>query len=422
MITLHEIARRKSPTYNCRSIQLSVAAFVSAFTLIFFVSGCGGSGSPGTTTLPPGLPQPPTPAAINTYTGSQSPGIATVTLNDTANTFSYTAVPSESTTVSTTTGTTASANGFLKLTSANANAAGYALEIPGRLALLRPGDSTAALVAAVPSTSCLPIGGYVTFLLSSMAEATGGNEDYGQIVASTSTNGASYTFGDQFHYIVEEVPKQQLDTVPTSFSAACATNNGVAAITVPATNAVPVSPTIWIGPSGFFVEDQTGISTTNNQEPEASLVGVPEPSASLTTSAIAVGTYLGFSSPAVNSVTTTYLVSFGASSSSTTSLAGGAFSSDDPTQTAATNITISFGAQDSSLYGYYPSVTVTEPDPNQNCKTDGGTPGYDVNQNPICTSPAIAVVSNPEGKYAIFLSEQDYALGNAFVGYFLLQQ
>ena len=410
--------------------RFSLFATSTAVACLFWIAGCSGGSSNSAVSAPPGLPTPPAVAASNAYTGTQDPGLWSLTLNDQQSTFSYQVLASGSgaSTIPAGTpvlGSTAQTNGFLTLTTGASTPAGYALEIPGRLAFLRPGDSTAALVAAVPSTTCLAINGYVTLDFISLTTNID-DVNFGQVVASTSSDGKSYTFGNQAKYHWGNLPDLVLDqnnSYPDIISGSCATSGGVAAITLPVNTQNPVSPTILLGPTGFFVEDQTGVAIAQDSlSSSASLVGLAEPLAPLSAADLAGQPYVGFSSSTLNSgVTATHLVSFGPASSPG-SLSGGAFSNDDPTLTAANNITITFGSESSTLNGFYYNATVTEPDPLLNCVLNStGKAGLDANGNPICTSPAAAVVGNPEGKYAIFVAEVDDAVGG-YVGYYLLQQ
>ena len=86
-------------------------------------------------------------------------------------------------------------------------------------------------------------------------------------------------------------------------------------------------------------------------------------------------------------------------------MTGGGYKADDVTQTPATNITIDLGAQDAQN-GLYKSVTVTVPDTYGDCvqQTYGGK---DVNGNPTCIFHGEAVIGNPNGKYAIFITVAD---------------
>ncbi len=95
---------------------------------------------------------------------------------------------------------------------------------------------------------------------------------------------------------------------------------------------------------------------------------------------------------------------------------GGDFPNDDVTQPPNSDIVINLGKQDGTIYGFYPSATVTTLDPEQNCATYLGsgnatvavTPGINAQGYITCAYPAVAVVGNPEGKYAIFLNTYNF--------------
>jgi hypothetical protein len=105
------------------------------------VSGCSGSApsliipSPS---APVGLPAPPTAGPANTYFGVQSPGMWTLTLDNTSSTFSYQPVTYPASPNAPASEAIQITHGFTALTS-NGSPAGLALEVTGRFAILRPG-------------------------------------------------------------------------------------------------------------------------------------------------------------------------------------------------------------------------------------------------------------------------------------------
>jgi hypothetical protein len=115
---------------------------------------------------------------------------------------------------------------------------------------------------------------------------------------------------------------------------------------------------------------------------------------------------------------------------------GGDFPNDDVTQTPNTDISITLGAQDSTINGLYLSAEVTTLDPKQNCETfissessnpsplKGITPGLNAEGFITCTYPAVAVVGNQEGKYAIFLNTYNFSAypGGTYMQMYLYQQ
>ena len=82
-----------------------------------------------------------------------------------------------------------------------------------------------------------------------------------------------------------------------------------------------------------------------------------------------------------------------------TSIIGGTFPGDDPTQTEKTNLVLDLGPQ-GSTNGLYPEAQLT---------VSG------------VTFPAVAIVGNPEGKFVIYALAQDSARGLPAVLY-LYQQ
>jgi hypothetical protein len=99
-------------------------------------------------------------------------------------------------------------------------------------------------------------------------------------------------------------------------------------------------------------------------------------------------------------------------------MTGGIFPSDDVTQTPNSDTMITLGKQDSTYNGLYPNASVTMLDPNQNCTAwsnlNSGyslTVGVNADGYITCTFPAVAIVGNPESKYAIFLYAFDFTAG-----------
>jgi len=418
------------------------------FTLTL-LAGCGG----GKTTLV--VPDPsatiglPTPAAagpVNTYSGAQSPGAWTLTLDNTSGAFSYQPVTYPATAV---TGKTQVTNGFITL----GTTGGYALEVQGRAAILRPGDVTTPPVFAVPQTECYPITGRVRFPYVTMSigpsqtvYGAGAGLGYGSIGASTDSTGKSWQFDDMAGTIVSG---------STSFAGTCTTVSNQAAISftgqqsilddlwgdaTPAITADTQS-NIWVGPSGFFVADQSdphGNPLSGQPTLGASVAGVVEPSSALNTTDMASKKYLGFAYEAATAIgyngipaapANTSPVAFGQVTSSGTTITGGEFPSDDVTQPPNTDTVINLGSQSATYNGLYPSVSITVLDPAQNCANYTGpkfnvTSGVNADGYITCTFPGIAVTGNPEGKYALFISTYNWAtrLGGAYSQIYLFQQ
>jgi hypothetical protein len=288
----------------------------------------------------------------------------------------------------------ASDNGFLNLSETNTppafQPAGFALEIPGRAALVRPGLNTTPVVPVVAQTTCPSFSGvtlqFVTLPSSSWAVRT--DPAYGSLQVSAS--GTAWTFSN--------FKQSTLGGSATRPGAAlspgvCAQSLAGMVVTIP-----PNPATMALGPSGFFVIDE---GPGNPGE-----VGVIQPATALNTSSVVNSLYLGFMyEPAAGLVglPVTQLAAFGCSGSSCpsppspTSLVGGVFPTDDPSTPANTDTSIDLGQQDSASSGLYKKAQVTIPDPFAVCGTGTGT----------CTLPAAALIGNPEGKFAIFLIAQD---------------
>ena len=427
-----------------------------AFALLAAVAaaGCGSGSKPVLVvpdpSLPTGLPTPATPGPVNTYSGEQSPGAWTFTLDNTKDTFSYQPITYPASPNQPVTGSLQPAAGFSRLSSG-----GLALEVLGQAAVLRPGDSTNSPVFGVPQTECYAItgklrfeyidqfpGGFV-FQFSNGAPPTLG---YGSIVASTDTTGSNWQF---------ENMQGNMVVGPASFAAKCAGANSQSSISFsgssvlndlwapdPATvfDTTPTTKSnIWIGPSGFFAADQS--DPTQTLPTGSSVAGVAEPSSPLSTSAVAAGQYLGFLYEAPVSASTnnpaaatlTAPVAFGQVASSGTTMMGGIFPNDDVTGTPNSDIEINLGSQSGTINGLYTSVSITVLDPAQNCANFAGssnttfkvpvTIGVNADGYITCTFPGVAVVGNPEGNYAIFVNTYNWAanLGGVPMQIYLFQ-
>ncbi len=421
---------------------LAAENLISACTLMALaagclcVAGCSSSSSSNNTVIvnPTGTSSLPTPSAStasNTYIGTQGPGVWSLSLDDTTNTYTYQPLTFPSTPVA---GAFTSMNGFLSLGQANGSSLGYILEVQGRLAMLRPGNTTAPLVVGVPQTSCYPIPYRLRFEYIGMnaanntvQNATAVPNPYGSVVANTNADGSTW----QYQNLQGNAPFGA-----AGFSGACAVTNGQAAMSLSGeglfdqynySNSLDslnlnVITTMQMGPSGIFIVDQSDTSQPIYQG--SGVAGVAQPSAPLATANVAAGQYLGFLTEAPTLGTTlvngsqqatgpvppvTSPVSFGLTLSTGATMVGGAFPNDDVTQTPNADTSITLGTQDSTINGFYPSASVTTLDPAQNCTTRGvGSPGTNALGFFTCTYPAVAVVGNPEGKYAIFLTTYNY--------------
>jgi hypothetical protein len=243
---------------------------------------------------------------------------------------------------------------------------------------------------------------------------------------------------------------------PTSFTGTCSISNGEAAISFTGQQSIlddlwastaaitaDTQSNIWVGPSGFFVADQSDPNATGQLG--ASVVGVAEPSSALTTKDVASKSYLGFLYETATIASTSYNaaadantvpVSFGPTTTSgTTSITGGEFPSStqfpggDVTQTPNSDTIINLGTQSATYNGLYPSVSITVLDPAQNCANYQGlgetaTSGINSDGYVTCTFAGVAVVGKPESKYALFISAYNWAarLGGAPMQIYLFQQ
>jgi len=391
----------------------------SLLVLLLLGTSCGGSGK---VAVPPqGLPPVPTPSASNSYQGTQSPGdMWQVSIDHTSNNFS--AVDLTNPSAGTVLGSVVDQIGFLGLAQTNVSPPfqpfGFALEIPGQALLLRPGVDTAALAALVPGI-CLNINGNVTFQFVTLPDQNwevGTDAAYGSV--QVSAIGSSWNFSN-----FTQATLDSSQTNATLGTGTCATDATGGLVTIPPNPPSTVSATLGVGPSGFFVADQFLARASGT----SGAAGVIQPSTSVNASNVVGGSYLGFiyepnviASPTTCSadcVAPTQMAAFSGSLTtcqtvpSSSGMCGGAFFNDNLTnlKQASTDVTIELGTEDPNNFGLYKSATVTLPDPagSPGTCTAPGVAGTDSESNPTCTLPAIAVVGNPENKFAIFLIAQD---------------
>jgi len=392
----------------------------SLLVLLLLGTSCGGSGK--ALAPPQGLPPLTTPSPSNSYFGTQSPGdMWQVSIDHTSNSFS--AVNLTNSGAGTVLGSVVDQIGFLGLAQTNVSPPfqpfGFAVEIPGRALLLRPGVDTAALAALVPG-SCLNINGNVTFQFVTLPGQNwemGTDAAYGSV--QVSAIGSSWNFSN-----FTQATLDSSQTNATLATGTCATDAAGGLVTVPLHPPSTVSATLGVGPSGFFVADQFLSSASGTPSGAA---GVIQPSTSVNPSTVVGGSYLGFiyepnvtASPATCSadcLAPTQMAGFSGSITtcqtlpSSSGMCGGAFFNDSLTnlKQASTDMIIELGTEDPNNFGLYKSATVTLPDPagSPGTCTAPGVAGSDSQSNPTCTLPAIAVVGNPENKFAIFLIAQD---------------
>jgi hypothetical protein len=394
--------------------------------LALFSVGCGG-GSGAKNVPSTSLPIPSAPTAMNTYNGTQNPGYWSMTLDDTAQTFSYQAITYSS--GSPVTGSISNTNGVSNFGKVNGTSAGMAVEVPSRAAILRPGANTIPPVAMVQQSSCFAFTDRIRFIFTAMPapkQDPGFNQNYvgyGTVVANTSQDGKSWSFGDLREYQLPEIsgsggatPGTPAATIePTSFTATCSSSNGQALVTTDANPAFNYTPTFQINQAGYFIEDRSPSTYPNPAKQYLSWVGVEMPVSPLSATDISSGTYTGFAYEPNNvaSNVVTQPVAFAPADGVKGSLAGGPYPNDDLSQTPSAQYTIALGNQDSQLNGVFPNATLTMPDPQFYCAVlnqDGNSPvksGFDLNGNPICTAAGVAIVAKPETKYVIYFTSLD---------------
>ena len=427
---------------------------VSAAMLLVLAAGCGGSNAASGSSSN-SFPNPPAPAQYNNYAGTQTyellpngfqeiGGVWDLTLDDTNQFFTYADIsippnissggappyPIE--------GNTKSVNGFLDLTldGESAGSGGYAIEIPGRAAILRPGDdSTFPVIAAAASTSgCQGLAEKTTFEFLTLQPVYNTSSTrpvyaaYGSIVASSS--GTNWTFSNLQMFTLSGTALNP----PTPAAGLCTyTDEGYVTTISPSQETQNLPWTVVVGPSGYLTVDQgQGNEPIQEASPPMAagpfgLVGFPQPSSQIDTGSLMAGNYIGFtfnSDAAYASHPVSQPIAFRGGSG--TVMSGGLYPNDDVTQTPPGNITMDLGQEDSKTNGFYPSVTVTMPDTFNGCvgQTYGGT---DANGNPTCIAQGIAIAGSLEGKYALYVALNDHSLDTlgiigAELEYFLYQQ
>ena len=402
---------------------------------------CGGKSDLNLT--PSGFPPVSQASELNSYVGTQGTDPSTgnsgavwqLTINHTTNSFSASDYAAQLTTAN---GLFAFDGGFLNFSQTNPGPAfqadGLTIEIPGRVAFFRPGfnsfnstqdfvTSASSPVAMVPG-NCLGLFD-VTFqfvTLPTVKWIASTDIAYGSLQVNSvqpTSSGSTWNFTNLAQFTLA---KTQSKSATTLSDGICAQSGVGAVVSIPPSSATGNTITVAVGPSGFLI--------INNGPNTAGAVGLIQPTSALNTNSVLKANYLGFiSEPAIpiplSGVPTANQVAFfGCSKSgcktSGTSLVGGAFPNDDPTQPANTNITIDLGTQNATNNGLFDSATVTIPDPSSAC-TAPGLAGQDSQGNPTCTLPAVVVAGNPENKFAIFLIAQD-VVNQSPLSIFLFQE
>ena len=396
---------------------------------VLLCSGCGGGGSSSSGVPQSGLATPSPPSQINSYIGTTG-DIWTSKINHTQN-----QINGEDTTLhgiqlaGSVIGTFSPVGGFLDLDlttvppELTGQTTGFALEIPGRAALVRYGDDTYPLIPLAPTNSCPIIGGTVTYnyLTIPGPTPTGGTPSWVPSTDSTygtfqvTVNGSNWIFANITQLtLTGGMPATPGGGLPTGYCGIGITGYTVTASSN-ATNPPVATVAMGFGPSGFFLDDNgsaqatpVGVVPSNALGAGVGAIGAIQPSSALVTADVAGAKYLGFYyEPGITGgAPVTQLASFGCSGSSCpappapTAMIGGVFPNDNPTLPPGQDVTIDLGAQDASNNGLYPSATITVSGVN---------------------FPAAAVVGSLENKFAVFLIAED-TINNVPLAIYLFQQ
>ena len=411
---------------------LRVTALGGLLTSVLLVQlGCGGSQNSNNTQQ--GLAPPPPPAQINSYFGT-SGDIWSTSINHTAS-----QVNAEDRTLhgvqlaGSIIGAFQNTNGFLDITlttvppELTGQQIGFALEVPGRVGLVRYGDLSHPLIPLAPSDACANIGGtviyeYVTVPGAASSQGWLPNTDSTYGTFQVMTDGTTWSFSGITQFtLTGAAPANPGTGLPTGFCGIGTTGSVVTAASN-ATNPPVATVTMGFGPSGFFLEDNgsaqatpVGVVPSNAVGAGVGAIGVIQPSSALNTQGVVAGQYLGFYyEPGISGGgAETQLASFGCSGSSCptppspTAIVGGVFPNtggrspvDEPNLPAAQNVIIDLGTQDPNNNGLYPAAMVT---------VSG------------ITFPAAAVVGSLQQRYVMFLIAED-TVNNVPLAIYLFQQ
>jgi len=391
------------------------------------MTACGGS----TTPQQVGLPPPPAPGLVNSYLGQpgDSPSqnaLWNITIDRNKNAYSY--GPSGGTATS---GSIATLNNnFVILLDQNGYQSGLAVETPGEGVILRPGDSTAPLVFAVQQASCFGIGGNVKFMYALSPGLSSSNTAFfGQIYAANGTDGSTWQFNNQTNLISPYEFQLEGNNVPSDasfpgypgdYSANCTAASGAATVTAAplayfdnGSSSFAVPTQFVISPSGLFFENQnyTNVPASEGwQYGNVAAWGVSESVNPLGIGGTASVSLLGFLFESNQSTSTyrTRLVGFGNAPISGTTMTGGTFPSEDPTQPVTVNMSMTFNSQDPLNNGLYYLAKLTIPNDSPSGFTDSCL-SYGINQAgaSTCTNDGVAMISLQNGIYTIIMSATD---------------
>jgi hypothetical protein len=403
---------------------------LSLLVLCFWLAGCSSN-----TTSSSRLPSTTTVASKNTYVGSQDPGIFTMTLDNSADTFAYQQTTNYALTTTSQSGSTTSTSGFLDFGTSNGTSLGKAIELGGSMALLRPGAGTAYLgrygwstsivlgrylIPMVAESSCFAISnGPVRYVF--LDDNTG---SYGTFVVSTDSTGTNWYFTD----VVDSSGNALLG--PEEFNATCAESNGAAVVTAESDltyTSLNVGendvPAFYFHPNGgmFMTRNPSALTINGNKAVYETWVGFAAPTSAPTASQLTSTSYRGFmlekiyfvdSSGYTDQEYLSYPVLFTPGGSNT--LVGGPYPNDDLTQTpSTTQYTLSPGSANTAVNGTFTSATLTTLDPQQACGasiaqgTTNLTDGYNSAGAAICTGTGTMTASQVDGKNVLFVQNYD---------------
>lgn len=391
-------------------------------------TGCGGGG-PQSASIQQGLATPSPASPINSYIGTTG-DVWTSKINHTSAQINGEDITLNGVSLAgSIIGTFDTTSGFLDVTlttvpnQLTGQTIGFALDVPGRMALARYGDTTYPLIPLAPTNSCATIGGTVSYNYITIPGPTVAGETPSWIPGTDSTygtfqvtlDGSTWNFSSITQFALTGIAPASPGTgLPAGYCGIGRTGYTVTA----ASNAVspPVATvTMGFGPSGFFLEDNgsaqatpVGVVPSNAVGAGVGAIGAIQPSSALDTTNVAGAKYLGFYyEPGIRGgAPVTQLASFGCTGSTCpappapTAIIGGVFPNDDPTQPPGEDVTIDLGAQDANNNGLYPSATVTVSGVN---------------------FPAAAVVGSLENKYVVFLIAED-TTNNVPLAIYLFQQ
>ncbi len=417
---------------NSRALSL-VAALTAPGLLISCSSGTQQPGAP--------LPSAPVPSNATAYIGSQAPGNWALTVDDTQNVFSYQNLAGSATA----SGGMLNTNGVLDFGNKDGVALGKAVEQPGVGALLRPGGAATFPVAMVRQSDCVPITGKLRYIYAALpgpvpqngnsgATSTG----FGTFVLSSSTDGKSLSFTDVHSYVVTSLQGGAVsaDTEdgrdPVLFSATCASTNGVGSVTADPTAAFAAGTSGSVASPTFHFNAAGAVSEDRATNLDGGWIGFAMPTTAIKPSGVATGTYRGFFSESTDKITVeTEPVAFARATDGSTNLLGGAFPTDDLTQTPGSEYTISLGSPDATYGGIFPNARFIAADTNGLCASVAVNDptvqsSFDENGGIICTAAGVAVVSQVNGKYVIYFTSHDGTMSTSnqsfLIQFYLYQQ